>query len=1289
MAEEKHAVDPGRLARFAEAEFFHSLGSYGKAIEVLRSVGNDPDEEPDEDPRGRTRNLSEMVALALRHNEALREDRDKPPGKARHPEPPDAMELSYDWAPRIDRFYRAGEKALKYLLEARGEAIRAEPGGSEQPPEPLLQLGRCLYWEQDPASSAKKTNEAFGPYLTKIAETKKGKRVAPADRHIERRVKAKLARFGHRREGIRGVFPLDAIEEGSAATERYVKLLLDAHLGGSGRNHERSAMFVLDCLIAGHCRLHMVEYKLAQPFKQAVEMHKGGRGKAKQLLYEAEVLHTFVFVACRSFPWIFASDKAERDRLLEAMGADPPKRGEAHALPAARAARRFSFLALSRRAFGYALIDRLEQGTSNHLAFKDFHKLQRLLRAERRSLDGASPRPDGAEPGSGGALSERAFIDGMVALAETHIGELYRSDHAHPLALRHFCDAYDRLELLSQDLQCDMEPETDEEGEEVVQPDVEAGMEPWLRESRWRIRLLISKGKGFYEVGNLKRSIKWMVRSWRALLYLSAGPDTAEIATAKEHCTRLIRALGAIRNDPDFSKSELEDLIAPVVHSATTIELPERVRALASEILLRLGHTIFVIKLVGDGTDDDLTPGSNPLAYACLRRAAFFDPTNILIEADLLKIELEQEEQGRAAGTAGSAGTELTGEEGDGVGQWPFGRGEAEQTIRMIEYLLLRRLRASAPADPQPDLADDGGEPRDAAIVDRAIARALIRQFLTHTDSINVKQSQVYRYLMRPRRDSGSGMRELDPPLGQSKRKPSIEFICLRRYSSFFPFVPRPSAFRALGGGYFVRLHDTRDLPGASYGIAIDPGPDFIGNLYRCGFSLSDIDMVVVTHDHADHAASIDPLLSLLGYRLRFGDRTYVGPKRQPEQEGGGLRGPKAYGEAHRLLIVGNESVARRLDFFNPPHMTAPNEPRRDAVRVMSFDEFAAFQAADESADLRKRADFEVPSDLRLTPVPSTRHRDGYGFLAYGMRISVADGPSIGFTGDTGGFRFNKRSDGMWEAEFDEHEEAGLKRIGAEDWQDHWRPLLTADVLVAHMSATPFTQLQAVADGGIDTDTEAWKAFQQDREKFLETWDYISDDVKHPVNFAFWLEDSHRKTRPPLRKIPADFKWPADHLYFGGLLSFARAYKKQHEGHRKNHRGLFLVGELREELGTFRSKVALNLDKHIFQGTDGPDGLQNCRALTADVGLRLSIESDPEEPRDSVVRVLCSACDLDNDRPEGERYHHPSEIYEVCVKGENEGIFYNCFGHDPSRHSEPVFLERVERYDIFASELFR
>ncbi len=1282
MGKEKQRHDPGRLSRFVEAEFFHSLGSYEKAQEVLKTLGSR--QKPGD--KKQTRTLPEILWLATELNHRLAAKRDNRSHEARHPRPPDGLELAWGWASRIDRFYRASEMALQYLIDPKCTG--------EGPDSFFLQLGKCLYWERDPAGASVKTNEQFKEHLDKTEGCIEGDPIACEHVHVERRVRAKKARLMHRREAIRQVFPLDDLDEAEDATRRYSGKLLKAQLGGSEAKHIRSAYFVLDCLTAAHCRLHRVEHDLSQPFKEAMTMHKGGRGQAMTLLHEAEVLHTFVFVTCRSFPWIFAADHDERQRLVDARAAAPGEEDPTRNLPATALARRLSFLALNRRAFGYGLMDRLEPGSSNDRSFKDFHKLQRLLRVERRSLQSAGQ----ADTGDEGTISEQVFIDGLDALAETHIGELYRSDHAHPLALRHFCDGYDRLDLLDRHL-FSTRPRSGSGTKEDrgLLVDEERDMEPWLRESRWRIRLLMSKGKGFYEVGNMKRSVKWLVRSWRALLYLHPGGEQArKLAKARDRCSELIERLKEIRNDPDFSKEEIEALLTSVVSSAEEIVVKPELSALAAEILLRLGHTIFVMQL--DGIDPELDVShaeSSALAHRCLSIAAGLDPTNVLIDADLLKIELargladgqrsqplrELEASGRVAGD-----TEIAGE-------WPYGRGEAEQTIRMIEYLQLRWLGTGPVAKGTASDYVDGKSPE--SLVDQAIARALIRAFLTHTDSINVKQSQVYRYLMRARRDEDSHLREADYSMDRPEKPPSIELICLRRYSSFFPFVPRPSAFRALGGGYFVRLHNTKERPGRAYGIAIDPGPDFIGNLYRCGFSLSDIDMIVVTHDHADHAANLDPLLSLLGYRIRFGDKTYARPPRRPKGEVGELRGPKAYGEGRRLLIVGNESVARRLDFFNPPHMSSPQGPRVDAVRVLSFDELSTYQALGEDADVRKQAEFELPSELCLKPVMSIRHDDGYGYLAYGMRISLGeDGPSIGFTGDTGGFRLEKdeaAADGerKWKVNFDANEKAGLERFGETGWRDHWRSVLSADVIVAHMSAAPFTQLQAMAEGEVSKGAVGWKAFDKAREKFADIWEGISEDVKSPVNFAFWLSDSKMKIVKPLSDIPPDFKWPADHLYFAGLLQFARAYRDEHEDVEGNRRGLFLVGELREELGTFRSKIARSLNKHIFKASEGADGMPNCRALTADVGLRLLIEPTPKARGGPSVRVLCSTCDLDNDRPERERFHDPSHIYEVCIKGENEGIFYNCASHDPSKHSKKVFLERIERYDIFAADLFR
>ena len=90
-------------------------------------------------------------------------------------------------------------------------------------------------------------------------------------------------------------------------------------------------------------------------------------------------------------------------------------------------------------------------------------------------------------------------------------------------------------------------------------------------------------------------------------------------------------------------------------------------------------------------------------------------------------------------------------------------------------------------------------------------------------------------------------------------------------------------------------------------------------------------------------------------------------------------------------------------------------------------------------------------------------------------------------------------------------------------------------------------------------------------------------------------------------------------------------------------------------------------------------------ALTADIGLSVCISADTEAPVSigSKTEVLCTTCDLDTDRAPSERYHFAHDIYEVCVKGENEGIFYNCLEHDPMRQEDQRFLERLERFDIF------
>lgn len=86
----------------------------------------------------------------------------------------------------------------------------------------------------------------------------------------------------------------------------------------------------------------------------------------------------------------------------------------------------------------------------------------------------------------------------------------------------------------------------------------------------------------------------------------------------------------------------------------------------------------------------------------------------------------------------------------------------------------------------------------------------------------------------------------------------------LRRWNSYTPVIP--GKFRSnLGGGYFF-VCDGK-------GTIIDPGYNFIENFIEYGFSLGDIDNVVLTHAHDDHTADFEPLLSLFSQLFKSTDK--------------------------------------------------------------------------------------------------------------------------------------------------------------------------------------------------------------------------------------------------------------------------------------------------------------------------------------------------------------------------------------------------------------------------------
>ncbi len=85
--------------------------------------------------------------------------------------------------------------------------------------------------------------------------------------------------------------------------------------------------------------------------------------------------------------------------------------------------------------------------------------------------------------------------------------------------------------------------------------------------------------------------------------------------------------------------------------------------------------------------------------------------------------------------------------------------------------------------------------------------------------------------------------------------------VCLRRWQSYTPALSAPQKV-SRGGGYFVfQCHSKGKV---NKGVVIDPGIYFLENFIEEGFSIQDIDAVLLTHSHIDHRDDLESILTLI-----------------------------------------------------------------------------------------------------------------------------------------------------------------------------------------------------------------------------------------------------------------------------------------------------------------------------------------------------------------------------------------------------------------------------------------
>jgi len=136
----------------------------------------------------------------------------------------------------------------------------------------------------------------------------------------------------------------------------------------------------------------------------------------------------------------------------------------------------------------------------------------------------------------------------------------------------------------------------------------------------------------------------------------------------------------------------------------------------------------------------------------------------------------------------------------------------------------------------------------------RVLKKTGVAEYQTYRWAMHSQQKRFLEYLkFRTAKERNYRAGEADV------KSPEFELISLRRWNSFSPNLGSRAA-ASVGGGYLVRLwHERRYI-----GIAVDPGYNFLENLFNEGFTIADIDIIVVTHAHPDHTENLTNLFTLL-----------------------------------------------------------------------------------------------------------------------------------------------------------------------------------------------------------------------------------------------------------------------------------------------------------------------------------------------------------------------------------------------------------------------------------------
>ena len=200
--------------------------------------------------------------------------------------------------------------------------------------------------------------------------------------------------------------------------------------------------------------------------------------------------------------------------------------------------------------------------------------------------------------------------------------------------------------------------------------------------------------------------------------------------------------------------------------------------------------------------------------------------------------------------------------------------------------------------------------------------------------------------------------------------RPSLEnhyvLTVLRRWQSFTPALSSGSEVGQKGGGYFV--YKTNGKGEIKEGLVVDPGFNFLENFFGEGFSIRDINAILMTHSHPDHSSDFMPIMSLVHEMNVRGKRVFSDGK---WKDG-------------KLVLFMTEGCHQNF----AEQLNGSEEEFCDIIRVNQNDK----EVYGENAFL---------NNFKLK-VTKANHNDLTDYDSVGYIISDNNGkPLLGFTGDT------------------------------------------------------------------------------------------------------------------------------------------------------------------------------------------------------------------------------------------------------------------------------------------------